>query len=68
MVHIQSIIFDKNLWSVKKAKEWLRNHDYIYPKIDETSDFYRFRQKVPDKNHRYRTINIGKGIEFILMY
>lgn len=65
---VQSILFDRNLWTQQKAKKWLMNHDYIYPKIDITENFFRFRQKVPDKNKRYRTINIGRGIEFVLMF
>lgn len=65
---IQSILFDKHKWTIANAKKWLLNHGHKVIKVDISDNFLRFRQKTPNPNMRYRTIHIGNGIEFILMF
>jgi hypothetical protein len=71
---IQSIIFDKDKYSITKAKKWLRTNGYIAPKVDESDGFHRFRQidpEVVDKEGftEYRTIPIGdESIKLIIAY
>lgn len=67
----QSIIFDKKLWSVDDAKEWLRAHAKRAPKADTTNDYHRFRQAHPDdfQKSTFRTISLGRadrGIKAII--
>lgn len=44
---IQSILFDKDKWTVDRAKEWLKDHGYKYGKVDTTDKYHRFRQLDP---------------------
>ena len=69
-VHIQSIIFDKGLYTEMKARQWLKDHDFKFKnKIHTTDKFLRFRQLSPLKdNVQYRVKYIDDGIYFILMF
>ena len=64
---IQSILFKKS-YGLNKCIKWLIKHNYKYNKIDETNNFYRFRQKQPNKKYNYITKKINKNIEFIIYY
>jgi hypothetical protein len=66
---IQSIIFDRALWTITKAKAWLKRHNRKSPKPDVTKNFYRFRQEPPSHfvKTTFRTIPMGRnGIEAII--
>ncbi len=65
---VQSIIFDKSLWKLTDAKQWLKKHGYKYNKIDDKANYIRFRQLRPLKKYNYATIDLGVGIKFILAY
>ena len=54
---LQSIVFDKTIWSLKTAKSWLRKHKYAIG-VDERPNSYRFRQTPVKKNVRYYTKTI----------
>lgn len=62
--HVQSVIFAKSDWTLKKAHKWLDGHGYTKDfkgkGVDETSQSYRFRQMKPltksQKNKGYRYI------------
>ena len=58
------------MYSVKDAKNWLKKHKYKHGKVDETLDYYRFRQHDPDLKKEFRTIDFGKntGIKGIIEY
>lgn len=59
---VQSVLFDKSRWSVAKAKEWLKKHDFKYGDVDEKPNVLRFRQIEPSqmtKDH-YAIIPFGK--------
>ena len=66
---VQSIIFDKTIWSPKSSANWLMEHKF-HPikKMRETKHFYRFRLQAPDKEKRYTTQHIGNGIKFIISF
>lgn len=53
--NVQSIIFDKQYWTITSAKRFLRAKNYVAPKVDETVNFYRFRQFDPNKGKHYFT-------------
>ncbi len=67
---VQTVLFDKDRWTVTEAKKWLRDNDFISPKVDETDRYLRFRQVHPDdfKPKSFRTIPFGKntGIKAVI--
>ena len=68
---IQSIIFDKKLYTPAEAIAWLYENDFIVDKIHTTQNYHRFRQFKPDNKNRkmkYYTANSTKyeGIKFII--
>lgn len=71
MSNLQSILFDKKIWSIPLSKQWLIKHHYhpIKP-VHKTNNYFRYRLKYPYKNNKYRTIHLGKntGIKAILEY
>lgn len=64
---IQSIIFEKNKWSNKTAKKWLRDNMYspIKP-VHATSNFLRFRLHNPELFKSFITKKLPNGIELII--
>lgn len=72
--NVQSILFNKHLFSVVQAMNWLKQHGFCgsyenvhYP--DETKNYYRFRQYDPIKNEKYITRNSKtSGIKFVIGY
>jgi bisphosphoglycerate-dependent phosphoglycerate mutase len=70
---VQSVAFDKSLYTPEQVHEWVRSHGYKYSKIDETDTQLRARQVSPEYLKRlgftqYVTKNIGHGIQLILVY
>jgi len=67
---VQSVIIDKNLNTLKQATDWILKHKYKVYKIDETINFYRFRQVQPDYNRHFITklIDPHKMIYLIVEY
>ena len=65
---VQSVIIEKKFFSLKEAKEWILSHGYYIFKIDETKNYYRFRQQDPSRYKHYFTKNVAKGVDFIIGY
>lgn len=71
---LQSILFDKDKYTIQDAKKWLKENKYKYGKVDEKEENLRFRQQDPSKVEdagytEYRTKLIGDGnIKLILAY
>jgi len=70
---IQSILFNKNKWTIPKAKEWLKDNKFktFYSAGQsprETKHFYRFRQSAPKKYKHYITKDMPNGILIIVGY
>ena len=54
---IQSILFDRNLWTLQDAKDWFYNEGFIMPEgkeVHATKQFWRFRVLQPNKKFIYR--------------
>lgn len=51
----QSILFNKALWTARRAKSWLARHGYKHSKVHETKRYFRFRQFDPDVGDKYVT-------------
>ena len=65
---VQSVLFDRNLWTIPKAKRWLKSNGYFNDNIDEKEKHYRFRQYNPEdlKGYKFRTKKLNDGIELII--
>lgn len=73
--YIQSVVFEKNMFSLKEARKWLKENNYVSKKPDITDTQIRFRQVNPkyieNKGFdRFRTKKLGKksGISLIIAY
>jgi len=67
--HTQSVLFQRDQWTVARAKRWLRDHDHFTDGLDTTKNLYRFRQYNPDaEKFRYRNRAIGDGITLVLAF
>lgn len=73
--YIQSVVFDKSMFDVKQAKDWLKKNNYVIKKEDITDTQIRFRQVNPDYIKEkgfdsFKTKKIGKksGISLIIAY
>jgi hypothetical protein len=67
---IQSILFDKEKWSVTAARHWLQTHSKAAPKADTTENYHRFRQSPPFNftkgSLRTITLSAPQGIKAII--
>ncbi len=65
---VQSILFDKEKFTIEEAREWLKKHKYKDNGYDETDKYYRFRQRDPEDfiKDSFRTIQISDGIKFVI--
>lgn len=59
---VQSVVFDSEKWDAARAKKWLKDHNMVSGKTDETTNTLRFRQKEPEGFKRFRMIEPGAGI------
>lgn len=58
----QSVLFDKQLWTVDRAKAWLRKHGYNAGTVDEGGEhagYHRFRQLSPKLFSEFAVIEPG---------
>lgn len=64
---MQSIIFNKKLWTLTESKRFLNRHhlEPIKP-VHTTENFYRFGLQNPYPHKRYYTIRITNGVEAIM--
>ena len=73
--YVQSVVFDKSMFDVKSARDWLKKNNYVFNKPDVTDTQIRFRQVNPTYIKKkgfdkFRTKKIGKksGISLIISY
>jgi hypothetical protein len=70
---VQSLIIDKNEFDLVDALLYVLKNGKKSDKVDETENYYRFRQVEPlllDKKgyHNYKTVGIDDGIKYIVAY
>jgi 2'-5' RNA ligase len=65
---VQTIIFDKDVFSLDEARKWLSDNGFKTPAVDETEDSYRFRQREPGdfREGSFRTITLRKGVKAVV--
>jgi hypothetical protein len=73
--YVQSVVFDKSMFDVKSARDWLKKNNYVFNKPDVTDTQIRYRQVNPTYIKKkgfdkFRTKKIGKksGISLIISY
>jgi len=64
---LQTILFRKEKFSMMDSILWLMKHGYKYEKVDETREFYRFRQHEPLPGGKYYTKTLANSIEFVFI-
>lgn len=64
---LQTLIFDKNNWTLRRSKEWLRKHNFK-TEVDEKENTYRFRQLNPIKGKKFRTIQLTDNVQGVVMF
>jgi hypothetical protein len=66
---IQSIIFEKLLYTPEEARKWLKKNEFKPIKhVDKTKNFLRYRIRSPKKGSRYRMIEFTDGIKAVIMF
>nr|WPF46542.1 MAG: hypothetical protein [Lake Baikal virophage 5] len=66
---LHAVNFPKDGFTLKQSHKWLMKHNYKIPdKVDETENFYRYRQRRPDKRYTYTTEVLPNGVELVLMW
>lgn len=68
MSKIQSILFDRRMFTISSAIQWLEKHKFKHNKVDIKRNYYRFRQFNPKPYDNYRTIILKIGIKAIMEY
>lgn len=63
---IQSVIFDKSIYSLKEAKDWLDERNFK-TEVDEKPNYYRFRQVEPNPKYHYYTKELQPGLKIIVI-
>lgn len=66
-MNVQSILFPRNLFTIRSSINWLRKHKFKITKVDITDNFFRFRQFPPKKHYKYFTKRLRNGIELIIV-
>lgn len=66
---VQSIIFEKSLYTTKNARRWLENNGFMPIKhVDISKNFYRYRVRQPRYGAKYRMIEFTDGIKAVIMF
>ena len=63
---VQSLIFSKDEFSEKSAKDWAKKHDFIYEYVDKKENTFRIRQQEPSDFNNMRTIEMTKGVKAVI--
>jgi hypothetical protein len=54
------------MWTLDASKDWLSMHNIRPMKpAHATTNYYRFRINLPERNHEFYTKEIGHGILFV---
>lgn len=65
---VQTVIFDKDVFSRADAKEWAHDHGFLAGKIDEKENTFRMRQQDPSAftHGTFRTISLTEGVKAVV--
>lgn len=65
--NVQSVLFQRPMWSITQAKRWLKRHDFKKYDVDIKENHYRFRQIEPEPQFTYITEDADNGVQFIII-
>jgi hypothetical protein len=72
MSHIQSILFDRDKFTLYRARSWLKRNGFRLrhrnKEVHVTDKYFRFRQKDPDPNKTYKTYHLPDGLTIITFH
>ena len=69
MSEIQSILFSKGKWNTRKARTWLKTHDFIpLKKAHTTKNYYRYQIRKPMKGRKFKTIGLTDGVKAVVRF
>ena len=63
---VQTLIFSKDNFTEKSAKDWAKKHDFKYGYVDEKENTYRIRQQEPSDFENMRTIEMTEGVKAVI--
>lgn len=63
---VQTLIFSKDNFTEKSAKDWAKSHDFKYGYVDEKENTYRIRQQEPSDFENMRTIEMTDGVKAVI--
>jgi hypothetical protein len=62
---LQTVLIPKHKFDLEQAKGWLEGHHYPFHKVDETPDYFRFRQQEPVKGAHYYSKKLPNGVDLV---
>jgi len=62
---VQSLLFDRQMFTEAQAKAWAKEHGYLYGSVDTTGSYHRLRQEAPTGGP-CRTIEFTAGVKAIV--
>lgn len=65
---LHAVLIPKKDFSIIKAREWLKNHNYNPIAHRNTENFYRFRIRETIKGLKFYTQNLNNGIKLVYMF
>lgn len=65
MSEVQSVLIPKK-FGESKAINWLDKNGFVLKKVDITKNYYRFRQRNPNKKSNYYTIKLKNGVRLVM--
>jgi hypothetical protein len=63
---VQTLIFDKDRFSVASAKKWAAAHGFKSGDTDEKENTIRLRQRDPGEYGSFRTIEFKPGVQAVV--
>ena len=68
MVKLEMILINKLKYNLEQAIKYLDDNDYKYDDIEETKNYFKFRQLQYDSNVKYYSKVINKDIKMVFVY
>jgi hypothetical protein len=65
-MQVQSLLFDRDYFTVRQAKAWAARNGFKHGKVDETDKYIRLRQRDPGEFRVKRTITLTDGVRAVV--
>lgn len=64
--NIQTVLVHRCNRTLKDAEKWIEDHGFKNKKVDETRNYYRFRQYDPKHFKHFKTIDVGDKVLIVV--